>query len=417
MIRCEEALQHILEEAPVCTQRETVPLAEALDRILAEPIRARWDLPRFNQSAVDGFAVRSSDVRGAAPGSPARLTVCGTMRAGPGVRLSVRSGAAARVMTGARLPAGADAVVMKESGVETDGMVTVGEAMPPGANVRYRGEEFARGAETLPEGVRVTPPVMGLLAACGYSAVRVLRRARITLLVTGDELVPPGGRLLPGCLIDSNSPAIAAACRAAGAQCEVVRVPDRREDLRRAVRQALKQSDIVLSTGGVSVGEYDLVQEACAKAGVRTVFWGVAIKPGKPMYFGVHSRPGRASGAGEERRTLVFGLPGNPVAALVCFHQLVRPALLAWDGVAPSAQGVEATLQSPWRKKAGRLEWLRGVAVRDGASLTVTPCGGQGSHMLGGLARANCLIRFPREAEELKAGDTVLIQWLDWRSG
>jgi molybdopterin molybdotransferase len=266
----------------------------------------------------------------------------------------------------------------------------------------------------------ITPPIVGLLAAFGYARVRVYRHPRVAIVATGDELLAPSQPLRPGKIRDSNSYALAAAVRGMGiATCRVYRVGDKPSDIRTRLRAALRTSDVLLTIGGVSVGDRDHVRPILNALGVQEQFWRVAIKPGKPAYFGTFARSSgkcvqrgapNARGAG-----LVFGLPGNPVSALVCFHQLVKPALLRMMGGRPQPSlTVSARLLSERRKPPGRLEWLRGCLSSADGELLVDPVSGQDSHMLGGLAKANCLIRFPQDADHLSEGTRVLVEFLSW---
>jgi len=408
MIPFEKALSLVLRHTKVLPA-ECVEIRRSAGAVLAKPLRARWGLPRFDQSAVDGFAVRSVDVAEADSSRRVRLKLEGEVRAGerpPPGRL--RPGTAVKIFTGAPIPPGTDAVVMKEFCRESKGAVLIGRAVRSGENIRRKGEEAKRGAVLLEAGCIVTPPVAGLLAGFGISEVTVHRRPEVSILATGDELAAPGEPLARGRIYDSNSPALEAAVLALGFPVvSVGRVRDRLGDLERALKQAFEKSDVVLTAGGVSVGEYDFVRTAASRLGVRTIFWRVAMKPGKPNFFGVGSR--------RRRRVYLFGLPGNPVAVLVSFHQFVKPALFKLSGRPESVPAkVQAELTETIRKKVGRLEWVRGRLSGPPEALTVTPTRGQGSHMLSGLSTADCLIEFPAEASECKAGDTVRVVPLRW---
>lgn len=406
MILYSEALRLILERAsslPV----EKIPLERSLHAYLAKDIKASFDIPRFDQSAVDGFAVRTEETTGASADSPAAVRLVGEIAAGSGLIPRVRPGTAAKIFTGGRMPPGADAAVMKEVCRITGDSVLIEKPVRTGENVRYKGEEYKKGAPVLTRGTRITPPVIGLLATFGLAEVSVHRKPRVTILSTGDEIVPPGNKLEPGQIYDSNSYALTAALRSLGIeQVRVQRVPDRKPNLDRALAKALDSSDVLITVGGVSVGDRDLVKAGFAEHGVEQVYWRVAIKPGLPNYFGV------AKGKGT---TLVFGVPGNPVAALLSFHKLIRPALVQlMGGTHHPPIPITATLQEPISKAASRSEWVRGVLRSEDEKLLVTPFAGQGSHMLGGLARANCLIDFPLGATHIEAGQPVTVEFLDW---
>jgi molybdopterin molybdotransferase len=421
MISYEEALARVLRNAhPLSSVR--VRLEDALGYCLAENIRAREPVPLFDQSAMDGFGVRASDVAEARPDSPVRLKLAGMVRAGDDARRPVRSGTAVRIFTGAKVPPGVQAVVVQESCEETGGDVLVRESVPDGRNIRRKGEEIRRGARVLSAGARITPPVIGLLATLGYPSFLVHRKPRVTLLVTGNELVALGRPLRPGRIRDSNSHALAAALKDTGIEeVSVRRIKDDEALLRQALMAALQDSDFVLTSGGVSVGEYDLVKDAAVSAGVRTVFWKVAIKPGMPNYFGVWDRGSRRARAGGKKaapgKMLLFGLPGNPVSALVSYHQFVRPALLKMSGQRTSGRFVfPAALEKDVSKKAGRAEFARGVVRVNNGALNVVPTDQQGSHMLSGLASANCLIHLASDATLVEHGQQVPVELLSWET-
>jgi len=388
---------------------ESVELWDLAGRVLAQPIAAAFDLPRFGNSAMDGFGVHVADVAGASPAQPARLSLAGTSRAGDAPGAALSRGAAVKILTGAAIPPGVEAVVMAEDAEEADGAVLVRRPAKPGENIRLRGEEYRAGDVVLATGTRATPPVVGLLATFGLPSAEVCRLPKVAVVVTGSELAEPGQSLQEGCIYDANTYTLRAALTALGIHdptCD--RVDDTPGATRESLRSALDVADVVLAVGGVSVGEYDLVKEVCADLGVQTRFWQVAMKPAKPTYFGTYS-DGRA------RETLVFGLPGNPVAVLVAYHQFVRPALLAMMGASDIAPTLlPAALTTPVRKKRGRLEFLRGRARVEDGKLVVTPTTGQGSHMLGGLAQANCLLHLLPEAEGFAPGDTVNVEFLSW---
>ena len=403
MIPFEGALTLVLSHAkplgPI-----SVPLERSFGCCLAEPVAARMDLPRFDNSAMDGFGVKLADVAGASEASPARLQPASVVRAGDEAGQELTPGTAVKILTGAPIPAGVEAVVMREYCREEDGQVLVSRSAKPGENIRRRGEEFRQGDTALPAGLRLNPAGVGLLATLGYTEAPVHRTPKVAILVTGSELVAPGGELRPGQIYDSNSYILAAALRAMGIDdCRLASAEDTPEAIRAQFAAALEWADVVLTVGGVSVGDYDFVKEVSESLDIRAHCWKVAIKPGKPFFFGTHGAQ------------LVCGLPGNPVSALLTFHTLVRPALRRLMGEsATEPLPLTATLTAPIRKKAGRLEFVRGLAaVRDGR-LLVTPTTGQDSHMLGGFAQANCLIRFPAEAASRAAGEEITIELLDW---
>lgn len=406
LITFEDALAKVLHHARPLPSIRTIRLEDSLGYFLAEDIRAREPIPLFDHSAMDGYGVREADVAKATPSSPVRLRIAGLVRAGDNPQSRLKPGTAVKIFTGGKIPPGVEAVVVKESCAEGAGDVVVRESVRAGANIRRRGEEIRNGARVLHAGTRITPTVVGLLATLGYASFAVHEKPRVTLLVTGNELVPPGKPLRPGQIRDSNSYALLAALKETGIDKTTVRrVKDDKKSLQKTLETAISQSDFVITSGGVSVGDFDFVKDVALAAGVRTIFWKIAIKPGMPNYFGVRSG------------TLVFGLPGNPVSALVSYHEFVKPALLKMSGQRKTEPFVlTATLEKPLKKKRGRLELVRGVlTVKDG-QLTVAPAELQGSHMLTGLASANCLIRFPLDLTSLEPGQPVSVELLSWET-
>jgi molybdopterin molybdotransferase len=415
MLTWQAGLAAVLALVPIGPKRR-VRLEQAAGRTLALPLMARNDSPPFDSSAVDGFGVYPADVATAAADAAVRLQLVATIRAGDSTHLRLRRGAAVKLLTGACVPPSVGGVVMKEYCREEGRAVIVSRAVEPGENIRRRGGEFRKGQAVLPAGVRITPPVVGLLATFGYANVSVHAKPVVTIAVTGDELLSARESLRSGKIRDANSHALHAAVRALGVDgCRTMRLKDRPALLRRRLADALRRSDVLLTVGGMSVGDYDYVRPVLGALGVREVFWRMAIKPGKPTYFGVCDRPRRVRG-GRGGPCLVFGLPGNPVAALVCFHQLVKPALLKMTGLASGMRPtLRATLVGARRKEAGRLEWVRGVMSSRNDEVIVQATAGQDSHMLGGLARANCLIQFLPGASYLADGEVVTVEPLLWR--
>jgi len=317
----------------------------------------------------------------------------------------LKPGRTVKVFTGSRLPRGAEAVVMKEYVTLKEDKAAIAWNVTGGDHLRRVGEDYRRGDVILPAGTRVTPPVVGMLVMLGRDTVAIGRRPSVTVITMGDELVPPGTRPGPGQIPDSNGPAVVAALKALG----LVRVRHRRVKdslalLTRAMKTGLEKSDLLITVGGASVGDYDFVHEVRRNLGVRDLFMKVAIKPGKPNLFGL--APGRAP---------VFGLPGNPVSALVSVHQLVKPAVLKMMG-APEDKGLvlPVRLRQPTRQTPGRLGWLRGQLELDGDDLNASLVTGQGSHMLSGMALADVLVEIPAEADGAQAGQTLRAVKLDW---
>lgn len=404
MLDFDEALEKILKHTKRLPAVKT-SVAESLGRVLATETKTREPIPRFDSSSVDGFAVRTADIKDASKENPVRLPLQGIRQAGTSRPVALKPGRTLKIMTGALLPKKTDAVVMKEHVTINGEIVEFTLPAREGENVRRKGEEFTSGGIVLPRGTVVTPPVVGMLATLGFTSIKAYRAPRVALIVTGNELRTPSGTLRVGEIRDSNSYALAAALRAVGiSPTLVLHVPDSREQISKAFARALKKADVVVSAGGVSVGDFDFVKEVLNDLRVKTVFWRVAMKPGKPNYFGTRGA------------RLVFGLPGNPVSALVSFEMLVMPALRKMMGIHSFEMlNSSATLESDVRKRAGRIEFVRAIASRSSdGRLTVRPVEGQGSHMVGGLAAANCLIIFPKESELINKGDVVAIRMLSW---
>lgn len=402
-----------LEQVILCSYvlpKVNIPMQISLGYVLAVNVKALSPIPRFDASAVDGYVVRTVDLADVNPDgtgepTPVILKVDGAARAGELPSKNLKAFHACRIFTGAIIPSGGDAVVMQERVQQERGHIEISSVVRAGENIRRKGEEFTRGGRVFMRGTLITPPVIGMLATLGCSTVRVYRKPRVAIVVTGDEIRRPTRPLSPGEIYDSNSFALSAALQALGIlPVLTLRVGDSKAKIRAAFTHAFEKADVVISIGGVSVGEYDFVKEVCKEIGIRTRFWKVAIKPGKPNFFGT------------KRKKLFFGLPGNPVASLLSFHLLVRPALRKLMGMENEpAVHLSAQLKAGVSKKPGRAEFLRAkLGVNSDGNLCVTPTQGQGSHMMGGLANADCLIHFPKDASELRSDDTVTITPLQW---
>ncbi|MFC7491252.1 MULTISPECIES: gephyrin-like molybdotransferase Glp [unclassified Knoellia] len=371
----------------------TVPLSEALGRLLAADVVAAVDLPGFDNSAMDGYAVRSADVAGASAASPVVLDVDGDIAAGDTRRHVLRPGVAMRIMTGAPLPEGADAIVPVEASDGGVSRVALTLAAEVGRHLRSQGEDVHVGDVVLRGGTRLGPGQVALAAASNVAVVTVAPRPRVTILSTGDELVPPGTPLEHGQIVDSNSVMLAALVSAAGAEV-VGRSPldDDAEAMASLLRDVPGQPDLVLTTGGVSMGAYDTVKEVLSDTGTVD-FVKVAMRPGMPQGAGVVG----------EQRTPIITLPGNPVSSFVSFHVFVLPVLRALAGLDPEVATTEAMAAEGWSSIGGKVEFTRVVLGADGAR----PSGGQGSHMLGALAEATHLAVVDAETTQIRPGDTV----------
>lgn len=380
---------------------ETCATADARDRVLAEPVRSGRTLPPWDVSAMDGYAVRAADLA-----APATLPVAFEVPAGAGRERALAPGEAARIFTGAPLPPGADTIVRQEDTERAGDRVHVRIAPKPGDHVRPAGEDVREGELVLEPGARLGPGALGLLASLGRSVVAVHQRPRVAILSGGDELVEPDGDARGGRIVSSNSYSIAAQCRAVGAEPLYLGIArDTPEDLERLLRAGLS-AHVLVSSAGVSVGDRDYVRPVLEKLGCELLFWGVRIKPGFPLVFGRFGAP--------DRGPLVFGLPGNPVSAMVTFEEFVRPALRRMAGHrALFRPRIEAVLGEPLRKAPGRLHLVRVRLAREGGRVVATPTGNQSSGVLRSMALADGLLIFPAEDRELRAGALVQVQVLD----
>jgi molybdopterin molybdotransferase len=364
---------------------EDVPVVRAAGRIVAEPALAVTDLPPFDSSAMDGYAVRAED-------TPGPLAVVGHSAAGKPEARTLGAGEAIVISTGAVVPAGADAVVPVE---RTSGNVEV-EGVSAGDNVRPRGGDARAGDVVVEPGDVLRPAQLGALAAAGVATVRCARRPRVTVLATGSELRAPGEPLAPGEIYESNTVLLAAQLESAGAEVTVHDSVSDDEDATRAALERGLESDVLVTSGGVSVGPHDLVRGALAELGAEEIFWRVAVKPGKPIAFAVRGD------------TLVFGLPGNPVSSLVGFELFVRPALLALQGARdPGPSYLPGRLGTTVRRNERRDELVRArTRIEDGA-VVLDPLTGQESHMIVRSAAASALVLVPRGTGELSEGSQV----------
>ena len=408
-----EAYQAAILSAITPLAPASLELAAAEGCVLAEDVTAAVPLPSFDNSSMDGYAVHAADVASAADDSPATLRVTGEIAAGDIGEHRLAPGTAIRIMTGARLPDGADAVIPVEWTNDDDAQVAIYRPAERGNAVRYVGGDAAQGETLLTAGTRMRPMQIAVAASAGRKAVTVRPRPRVVVLSTGDELTEPGTPLVPGRIWDSNSYMIAAAAREAGAVASRrAGVPDDPAGVLPALEEQLAHADLLITTGGVSMGgEHDVVKAALRKLGTVT-FRKVAMQPGMPQGFGVLGQGGAggvgaqggAGGLGGERRVPIFTLPGNPVSAYVSFQMFVRPALAALQGASDlSLPLVRASLTGPVRSPSGRRSYLRGVL--DGTK--VTPLSGQGSHQIAYLGRANALIVVPERDTQLPANETV----------
>jgi molybdopterin molybdotransferase len=399
VISADEALQIVLDQVAILGI-ERVSIGSALGRVISEEIRSPRDIPGFANSAMDGYAVRAADIASASEGNPVRLRVLETVAAGMMPTCRVGTGDAARTMTGAPIAEGADAIVPVERTRETGSAVEILASAEKGAFVRPRGEDLKRGDHVIAAGKALSPADIGMLASLNRAIIDVYRRPRVAIVATGDELVdidqvPSGAQV-----VNSSAYALAAAISEAGGEPVVLKVArDRAEEVNDRLTEALA-FDVVLSTGGVSVGQFDHVKQVLDDLGLRQLFHGVAQKPGRPLKFGtIDERP-------------VFGLPGNPVSTMVCFYLYVRPALRKMGGRRTfGLPRISARCATDIRIANGLTEFVRVALERRDGELFAAPTGNQSSGVLSSLGRAHALLIGPREISLLRAGDqaTVLV--------
>jgi molybdopterin molybdotransferase len=413
MISLDEALEHILKYFKPL-EPEEVEILEALDRVLAEDVYSDMDIPPFANSAMDGYAVRAADTAGASRGNPVTLRVVADVAAGYTTEARVEPGTTIRIMTGAPLPEGADTVIRvedtsdwarprEERGREPSTEVRVYHAAEPGEHVRPAGEDIRRGELVLPRGTIIRSQEIGVLASLGKSTISVIRRPRVAILATGDELLTIDEPVTPGKIRNSNEYSNAALVRRyGGIPVRLGIARDNMEDLTAKVHEGLAQKvDLFLTSAGVSVGDYDVVKDVLNTEGEMR-FWQVRMKPGKPLAFGLI------------RGVPLIGLPGNPVSTMVSFEQFARPAMLVMEGKTRLAKPtVEAILEEDV-PNSGRRHFVRVMVEKRGGQYYARTTGGQGSGVLTSMVKANGLAVIPEDIRLVKAGESVTVQMLDW---
>jgi molybdopterin molybdotransferase len=385
---------------------EPVELQDALGRVLGEDITASEPVPPFDSSAMDGFAVRAEDVGGASSAGPPLLRVVDESRAGSPATASLTAGQAIAISTGAMLPAGADTVIRVEDTRREGEDVAVLVSATAGLDVRRAGDDVLAGQRVLMRGAVLGAAELGVLASLGNAIVQCVRRPRLSLLVSGDELLAPGEPLRPGAIRDSNSLTISALARRAGAEVvKVGTVPDDPDATTAALAEAVAEVDVAVICGGVSVGVHDHVRPSLEALGAQAEFWGLALKPGRPAWFGTLGS------------TLVFGLPGNPVSAMVTFVLLVGPALRALLGMGEPTARLTAVMERDYSKPAGRAHAVRCRMSAHEDGWHVDPTGPQGSHILTSMLGADALAIIPSDTVAVAAGERVEIEPLQAWTG
>lgn len=409
MISVDEALEYVLKHF-VPLEPEEVEILDALDRVLAEDVYSDMDIPPFDNSAMDGYAVRAADTVGAGPQAPVTLRVIANLAAGYTTDLVVEPGTTIRIMTGAPLPAGADAVVRFEdtseglpAGERRSDRIEVFSQVVVGENVRPAGEDIRKEELVLAEGTVLRPQEIGVLASLGRARVRVIRRPRVAILATGDELIAIDEPLAPGKIRNSNEYSNAALVqRYGGIPIRLGIARDDVDELTAKIREGLAQKvDLFITSAGVSVGDYDVVKDVLGAEG-EMHFWQVCMKPGKPLAFGtIQGVP-------------LLGLPGNPVSAMVSFEEFARPAILKMLGKKRLRKPtIEAILEEDV-ESSGRRDFKRAVITRRGGEYYASVTGPQGSGVLTSMVKANGLAIIPEGIRHKKAGERVTVQMLDW---
>ncbi len=392
-----EKAKKLLKKALFTLEPVIIPVKSALSYILAEDIYSPLDLPPFTNSAMDGYAVRFKKI-----GDISFKLRKGEIRAGNYKKIRLKPGEAIKVFTGSPLPLDTDAVLMKEFAEIKDDILYAEKEIKKGENIRFKGEEIKKGEKVFSKGSYLNPAGIGFLSTMGIKEVKVIRKPRVYVIITGNELIEPGKKLKEGKIYDANSFSLSAALQLSGIkEVEIKGIKDDFEKIKREFYKALDFADIVLFSGGISVGEYDFVRDLMGKEKVRTIFYKVKQKPGKPIYFGIFEKGGN--------KKLIFALPGNPASVLVCFYEYVYPAIKALSGFKdiflPEKKFI---LLKDIRKKRDRIWFLKGKLKGD----FVLPLDFQESNMLSSFAKADCLILAPKNRRYLKRGKKIKVHLL-----
>jgi molybdopterin molybdotransferase len=402
MLPFEKALEKALLATTWKTGTEEVAIAKALGRVLREDLKSGLDIPPFNKSAMDGYAVRANDIKKASEKYPVKLDVVEDVPAGKKPEKFIKKGQAARIMTGAPMPKGADCVVMVEyTSQPGESRVSILKKGKAGSNVANAGEDIKKGDKVLLKGALIGPAEMGIASSLGKMRVKVSKKPKVVVMSTGDEVQVPGKKLNPGQIYDSNGYSLVGLALSLGCDAKFVgRVKDSPAALKKKIT-SVKEADMVFMTGGVSVGDYDFVIDLLTEIGVRKVFYKSKIKPGKPTF------------CGKKGKCLFFGLPGNPVSAMVCFELFARPCIEKMQG--KSLMGMKkgmAIMEKGIKVRPGRRKFLRAKVTSQGPKVMITPYYTQKSGVLSSMMDADVLIDVPDKASELKSGQKVNILWI-----
>lgn len=396
-LNVEQAREKILGDVISVTDVKTIPIREALNCVLAENVKSSINVPAHVNSAMDGYAICGSDIP---TSSDQQIAVIGTVMAGRPLDITITVGKCARIMTGGKMPTGTDTVIMQEHVQREGDIITITGSHKVGQNVRYAGEDLAEGDTVFQKGRQLTPADIGMLASMGNATATVFRKIKVAFFSTGDELCSVGDVLGDGQIYDSNRYTLDGMLRRLDVELiDMGVIPDDRELIENAFRDATGKADVLITTGGVSVGEADFVKETLEKLG-QIGFWKIAMKPGRPLAFG------QIDGC------QFFGLPGNPVSAMVTFYQFVQPAILRMTGIDDVApKFLLLKTKNALRKRPGRLEFQRGMIETDiNGEMVVASVGAQGSGILSSMSKANCFIELPLEASVVDVGESVKVQ-------
>ncbi len=405
LVTVDEARATVLEHtSPLGSQR--VPITETLGRVLAESITAQRAHPPWNNSAMDGYAIQWADIKSATPEQPAKLNLIGEVQAGGRATLPVNTNEAMQIMTGAPVPNGADAVVRVEDTKQTGNTVAIMKPGKLGDNIRLKGEDIQLGNLVIAANTRVRPAEIGMLATAGHVWASVYQKPTISVLATGDELAEPGETLNPEKIINSNTFSIAAQTTEAGGQAVIIKAAkDNKTDLEAKIKEALK-ADIAIIIGGVSLGRYDFVKEVLQELGCQIKFWRVKMRPGHPMTFGFLSN--------SDKKTLLFGLPGNPVSCMVSFYQFTLPAIRKMQGLTQdlTLPHVEAILEQGITHRPGRRHFARAITLYRDGHYHVRVAENQGSGLLSSMTQANSFAILPEDRDHFEKGEHITVQLL-----
>jgi molybdopterin molybdotransferase len=405
MISVEEAQKKIQSSIPA-TQIEAILLEHALGRVLAAAIKSPLALPLADNSAMDGYAVCIKDIAQATEEKPVLLKIAGVIKAGDTRKRSLKKGECLAIMTGALIPQGSDGVLAKEI-VDVQGRkLLVRASAPQGNNIRFQGEEVKKGQAVIAKSTVIHPGVIGLLATLGLRKVPVFKLPKVSVIATGNELVEPGKKLAYGKIYESNTWMIRSALEEMRIHPTAVqKIKDDPKELRKKISKALKENDVLILMGGVSVGDYDYVKEILGELGVKTLFWKIKQKPGKPLFYG------------KKGKKIVFGLPGNPASVLTCFYEYVYPALRKFSGFKNChLRQEEVLLKEDLRNDPHRTLFLKTKITQISGKKEASALRGQGSHMLSSFVEANALMVIPPSTVALKKGQKVSIDWMPYAS-